>query len=613
MIIPRRLLPVLESIGSAARGAILSGWGRTGQDLLLLEPDQWFEASTPVKAVDVLSEMEAARKSHLLAGWLAYDLGVPTEAAPEFRGSGPLLEFGAYTRTADPSKNVFQPASYRLSEFRFDWSRTDYLGRVDRILTEIGKGNVYQVNFTLRLRFRFEGDPRSLFVDLHRSQPARYSALLRNREQWVLSFSPELFLEWQGVHARMRPMKGTAPRGRFEREDRERAAWLQNDSKSRAENLMIVDLIRNDLGRVAEYGSVKVPRRYQVESLPTLIQMTSTVEAQLRPNLSLLELLKAVFPCGSVTGAPKLAAMRLISELESEPRGVYCGALGAVGRDWGRLSVAIRTLSLRKVSPPLTGESARIRQPVDPLAPDGCYDAVLGIGSGIVADSVPQQEWEESRLKASFVTSPAPPFELIETLLSRNGEPLRLEAHLNRMEQSALYFGFPFCREVVRRRIMTAADRAGSRPHRLRALLAEAGEVRVESAPLEPLLEPVGVALSTCRVDSENRFQYHKTTHRPLYDDAHKEAERSGLWDFIFQNERLEITEGSICSLFIRIGQRWWTPPLKSGILPGIMRGQVIEELKAEERSFGEGELREADEIVVTNSVRGRLRARLVE
>lgn len=600
-----RLGILLEPLALTSRCGIVGGAGVHGEDLLLLEPDTWLAPTNREDACKAIREADRMRRHRIVSGWLAYELGSANQGALRPSPSvEPLLELGAFhSRTIGDSEQCYRAGPFRLSDFRLDLSESEYRSRVAEVLEEIAKGNVYQVNLTLRLRFRFEGDPRSLFLSLFRSQPARYASLFRSGNRWVLSLSPELFLRWHGDEVEMRPMKGTAPRGRHLIEDDRQSAWLREDSKSLAENLMILDLIRNDLGRVARYGSLRVRDVFRTEVLPTLIQMTSTAEATLRPGWSLSELFNATFPCGSVTGAPKLAAMKLIENLETGPRGVYCGAIGCMSADRGQWAVGIRTLVLERTNP------AETRSEIDPK---GVYDGVLGIGSGIVSDSDPAQEWKECRLKARFVTSPYPRFQLLESLCW-DSEAARLEDHLDRLDASARYFGVAFDRAAIRRSVLELGRRScRSGAFKLRILLDADGRWTVEHTALEALVAPVRVALADERTDPRDSFLYHKTTHRERYDKAQRAAREHGFWDLLFRNRRNEITEGSISNVFARFGDRWVTPPLECGLLPGVMRTHAIRELNAAEEVLGFEELERADEIVLTNSVRGYVPVRLL-
>lgn len=537
-----------------------------------------------------------------MAGMLAYELGGVLEpaAASILHPPAPLIRMGVYRAPASlpAGSECFEPSGFEITgaDFEFDWHQ--YSETIETILAQIRKGNVYQVNLTFRLRFQFEGDPRSLFLALGNTQPAPHSAILRAGQDWILSMSPELFFRLSGDRIEVSPMKGTISRGRTNEEDRKQAARLKNDPKSRAENLMIVDLIRNDLGRVAETGSVKVTSLFDIQKLPTLFQMTSDVEARVSPGLPISTLLQAIFPNGSVTGAPKIAAMKLISQLETSTRGAYCGAVGHFSPTGTSFNVAIRTLSLRRV------DQGRV--------PFGSYVGEMGIGSGIVIDSDAKSEWEECRLKADFLTRRTKPFQLIETMVYRQGFE-RLSKHLGRLQDSAEYFMFPFDREGLEARLEAARLQfSKSGPVRVRLLLDQLGNIQIESTPLTPLDEPVHVGLAAEPVDSHNVFLFHKTTLRQQYLRAQEIAAQHGLWDLIFLNEKGEITEGAICNIFALIKGRWVTAPIECGLLPGVMRSEAIDLLKAEIRPISPEELQGAMEIRVTNSVRGIVRADLV-
>jgi para-aminobenzoate synthetase/4-amino-4-deoxychorismate lyase len=545
-----------------------------------------------------------------VVGWLAYEAGLLQASAFRPNSRQPLLEFGVYDGpTKSSAATPWQEQPCRIRAVRMVPGRARYLERVRTIQDHIACGNVYQVNFTGRLHFILEGDPCSLFLRLFRSQPAAFASIFRSGERWILSFSPELFVAWEGDSAGMRPMKGTCPRGRWEAEDLELARQLSQDEKSRAENLMIVDLIRNDLGRLAEPGGVHVSRLYETELLPTVIQMTSSASARLRPGVGVPELLAATFPSGSVTGAPKLAAMELIQGLEPAPRGVYCGALGTLHATGGRLSVGIRTLVLEPSYG--TGRRGEVGDSPQASTPEvRIYRGVMGIGSGIVADSDPVKEWDECRLKARFLTVESPPFELLETMCWENG-PRYWPEHRSRLLSSARYFGFEVDPDAIEAGMhREGAGRQGG--WRLRLQVAWDGNFKLEWAKTEPVVEPVLLGLAEERVDPADRFLYHKTTCRELYRAAQEAARGRGLFDVVFRNRRNRVTEGSICNLFIRLDGRWVTPPRSDGLLAGVMRERLIQGWSVRERSFGLRELRRAEEIVVTNSVRGILRARLV-
>ncbi|HEX2187403.1 MAG TPA: chorismate-binding protein, partial [Longimicrobiaceae bacterium] len=424
---------------------------------------------------------------------------------------------------------------------------------------------------------------------LCRGQRSAYCALLRLGATSVVSASPELFFRWADGELELRPMKGTRPRGRWEEEDEALAAELAASPKERAENLMIVDLLRNDAGRVSEWGSVRVPRLFETERYETVHQLTSTVRSRVLPGAGLTDVLRALFPCGSVTGAPKVRTMQLIRELEPGPRGVYTGAVGFVSPGETVFSVAIRTLLVDR-------ERGR---------------AELGVGSGITWDADAAAEYRECLDKARFAAAPAADFELLETLLHEPGGGFfLLDGHLERMASSARRFGFRWDAERARAALHGAVS--GDGPLRVRLLLARDGGTRVETHPLAP--EPAGparVALSARPVDSRDPFLHHKTTRREVY--TTRAAERPDCDDVILVNERGEVTESTLASVVARLDGALWTPPREAGLLPGVFRRHLLESGEIRERTLRPEDLRAAEELWLVNSVRRWRRAVLVD
>ncbi|WP_114814560.1 aminodeoxychorismate synthase component I [Paraburkholderia kururiensis] len=476
-------------------------------------------------------------------------------------------------------------------------------------------GDSYQVNYTYRLTFDVFGSPLGLYRRLRARQPVRYGALIAlPQDGWVLSCSPELFVEKAGDTLRARPMKGTAPRSADPREDESGARFLASDPKNRAENVMIVDLLRNDLSRIAQTGSVSVPALFSVEPYRSVWQMTSTVTARLREGTSFAGVLRALFPCGSITGAPKHRTMELIDTLESTPRGLYTGAIGwldapANGSEAGRtcgdfcMSVAIRTLTLESAN------SAGLRR------------GTLGIGAGIVLDSVAADERAECRLKARFLTEAAPGFQLFETMFAtREGGVRHLDRHLARLSHSATQLGFGYDEVEVRARLQAQCEQLpAAAAHRMRLALDKAGTVHVTAAPLAPLAtETVGVMLAPdhgfAATQAADLLLLHKTTRRAEYDRAWHEAEPKGAFDMLFFNERGELTEGGRSNVFVKLDGRWWTPPLASGVLPGVMRGVLLEDasMNATERVLTREDVLRAEALMLCNALRGALPAHIV-
>jgi para-aminobenzoate synthetase/4-amino-4-deoxychorismate lyase len=510
-------------------------------------------------------------------------------------------------------------------------------------------GDSYQVNYTYRLGFEVFGTPSALYRRLRARQPVPYGALIAlPDERWVLSCSPELFVEKAGTTLRARPMKGTAPRAPDDRvADRHAAAFLASDPKNRAENVMIVDLLRNDLSRVAETGSVRVPALFSVESYASVWQMTSTVEARLRAGMSFADVLRALFPCGSITGAPKHRTMQLIETLESTPRGLYTGAIGWLDAQGISNAPAVSAAAASPAAPDVPAASrvpdalptSDSPNPTNDACGDFCLSVAIrtltldapaggtrkrhgtmGVGAGIVLDSVAADEYEECQLKARFLTDADPGFELFETMYATREAGVRhLARHLGRLAASAAWFGFRFDETQLRACIDAQCDSLqATTPHRVRLALGKSGAVQISAALLTPLQDgEVGLLLAPDRgfaaTEAGDMLLHHKTTRRAEYDQGWRSAEALGAFDTLFFNERGELTEGGRSNVFVKLAGRWWTPPLSSGVLPGVMRGVLLEDagLRAAERVLTRDDVLNAQALLVCNALRGALPARL--
>ncbi len=481
----------------------------------------------------------------------------------------------------------------------------EFAAAIDRIHACIEAGDTYQVNYTFRLRFDAFGTPQALYRRLRQRQPVPFGALIVLPEgEAVLSLSPELFMRHAQGIITARPMKGTAPATGDAQRDAERAASLAADPKNRAENLMIVDLLRNDIGRIARFGSVRVPKLFSVDRYSSVLQMTSTVQADVREDVGLAEVFSALFPCGSITGAPKRRTMQIIRELEPEPRGIYTGAIGwfdapATGRSLGDfcLSVPIRTLALQ--------------------APcDGVRKGEMGVGAGIVHDSVAVEEFAECRLKAQFLTGLPNGFELFETMHATRTTGCRhVDLHLKRLGSSAAYFGFAFDEQAIRERIRQACEALPSDgTYRMRLALTQDGSVTIRTAAMAPIATPVTLLLASDATQSDELFLRHKSSVRERYDAAWRAAEAKGAFDMLFFNERGELTEGGRSNVFVKVDGRWFTPPLNAGLLPGVMRSVLLADpaWHATEHRLTCDDLRRAEEIVLCNALRGALPAQIV-
>jgi para-aminobenzoate synthetase/4-amino-4-deoxychorismate lyase len=569
-----------------------------GTALLCPPPRRVLTAVRPDEVAGVLQEVHDATEAGSWAfGYVAYEAAAGLD--PQLPGSAaapgepPLVWFGLCDEPARVSPVTSPDAVPEGPPWQPDWTDAEHARAVATVREHIAAGNTYQVNLTDRIRTAAAGDPEALYARLALAQRGAYNAYLDLGRHVVASASPELFFEWTGDVVRTRPMKGTAPRGRTTAEDRERSRDLRSSSKEQAENLMIVDLLRNDLGRVAEIGSVGVDELFSLERYPTVWQLTSQVSARLRPGTGLLELFRALFPCGSVTGAPKRRTMQLIEELEPTSRGVYCGAVGLVAPPSApfraRFSVAIRTVVVDRS----TGE------------------AVYGAGGGITWGSEAAPERAEVYAKAAVLAHDATEHRLLETLAFLPGEGLRnVDRHLARMADSADWTGFRFDPAAVLDAVTRAvADRP--EPARIRILVSRDGHVDVETEALPPRsARPVRLALDDDPVDAASPWLQHKTTRRDVYLTRalrHPEAD-----DVVLVNGEGELTETTTANLALRIGGRWFTPPTGSGCLPGIERGRLLELGRLHERALAVPDLRDAEQIAVLNSLRGWRAARLI-
>ena len=488
--------------------------------------------------------------------------------------------------------------------------QAEFTHALERIHDYILAGDTYQVNYTYRLRFDAFGSPLALYARLRARQPVPYGALVLLPDGGaLLSLSPELFVRHAQGELTARPMKGTAPAAPADQtaENARRAAALANDPKNRAENLMIVDLLRNDIGRIAATGSVKVPALFEVTRYSSVLQMTSTVQARLRADASLADIFQALYPCGSITGAPKRRTMEIIAELEGAPRGIYTGAIGwfdppvaggahAVG-DFC-MSVPIRTLALQ------------------PVGPAGIRRGEMGVGAGIVLDSDPREEFAECQLKARFLTGLSNDFELFETLhASRDGGCRLQERHLARLAASSAYFGFIWNENAARAALQAAcAQRVDNVPFRLRLALAQDGQFSVQSGALAPLPATVNVMLAADATTADDLFLRHKSSVRTRYDAAWRAAEAQGCFDMLFFNERGELTEGGRSNVFVRLDGHWHTPPLSCGLLPGVQRAAMLADpaWNAQETIITRAMLARAETILLCNALRGTMLAQLV-
>lgn len=545
----------------------------------------------------------AAQGGAWCIGYVRYEAAAAFDAALQTHAAeGPLAWFSVHDQAlpwpdalgADaPAEVVWAPG---LPRAEFDVA-------LDRIQQAIRDGEVYQVNYTAPLLGSAQGSAQALFEALHRTQPEGYCAHIDAGDEQVLSVSPELFFDWTrdatGGDILARPMKGTASRGATPEADAAQAAHLRTAPKERAENVMVVDLLRNDLSRIAQPHSVRVPRLFHTEALPTVWQMTSDVQARTRPGTTLTDVFAALFPCGSVTGAPKVRAMQLIRELEPAPRGVYCGAVGVVrphgpagqGGVAATFNVPIRTVVLQ--------------------ARDGAVQATCGIGSGITSGAEAEAEWHEWRHKRAFVERASAAFDLLETLALDHGRLRHVDDHLNRMAAAATHFGYPWDLACVQACLQALAARHASCAWRVRLLLDSRGAPRAEAFALQPTPTPVRLRLADRAFDeADSEFVRHKTTRRAHY--AAFAPTTPGVFDTVLWNRAGEITEGTFGNIALHLDGRWVTPPLASGLLPGVGRAVALREGRMAEAVVRIEDLPRVDGWAFINSLRGWLAAQLV-
>ena len=589
---------------------------------IFLEPSARIECYSLDEVTGCLKELEYAVKQGLyVAGFMSYELGYAFEeiCSTGFSFSGPLMWFGVYEEPLiyNHRSKIFEMGEERALRIVENVKDLQYHPTVreiasspsinekefHRALLQIKKnirdGNTYQVNFSFKLKFPWEHCRTDLYCQLRNSQRVAYAALIRQGSNTILSFSPELFFRLQKNKMTLRPMKGTASRGRNFDEDKKNRLDLLSSAKDRAENLMIVDLLRNDVGRIAKVGSVKVPKYYEVEKYETVYQATSVIEAKLNPGCSLPEIISSVFPSGSITGAPKIRTMEIIQELEREPRGVYTGCIGFFSPNQESVfNVAIRTVVL-------DGEKGL---------------AEMGVGSGVTNDSDIAAEHRECFAKARFLGGGLNDFELVETLKwDCSGGWFLLEKHLNRLKCSAVHFGFFLDLKEIRsslrnyeKELRNSSERIDV--FRVRIIVCKTGKFRISHDKVPPADHVERAAIAVQRIDPENRFLYHKTSNREVYNRAVRIADEIGLFDIVFLNEKGEVAEGARSNVIIRKGSQYFTPPINCGLLPGLFREFLLEsqDMHLQERVLYSKDVFCADEVFLCNSVRGLQKVEIV-
>ncbi len=557
-------------------------------DVLLRDQDQWLHFSDPHKiivaeklheVIPALHEIERlidANDWHA-AGFLSYESASAFDSAHLTTPTTgfPYLWFGLYPKPRITSL----PKPKQLKEI-LDWQptidRDAYNAAIAQIKEHIAQGRTYQVNYTMRLQADFKISAWEFFLHLAQSQN-NYAEYIDTGRYIICSASPELFFQLEGENITCRPMKGTVSRGRTTVEDQKQSNWLRNSEKNRAENVMIVDMIRNDLGRIAKVGSIRVPELFCMERYPTLWQMTSTVAAQ--TSASLTDIFRALFPCASITGAPKVSAMKIINQLEITPRKIYTGAIGYIAsKRKARFNVAIRTV----------------------LMDQEMQKAQYGVGGGIVWDSNSADEYAEALLKAYILTEAQPEFSLLETMLWTPQEGFFLrEKHMDRLLDSANYFDFRISRNTIEDHLNKLSFAS---LQRVRLLVDKVGNIQAESASFQPIEKIIHAKLAEAPIDSNDVFLFHKTTQRAVYETARPAFPDSD--DVLLYNERGELTEFTIGNLVVELDGELLTPPIACGLLSGTFRAHLMETGQVLERVVPIARLKDCTRIFRINSIR---------
>ncbi|WP_449444658.1 aminodeoxychorismate synthase component I, partial [Ureibacillus acetophenoni] len=534
------------------------------QPLTFSNPVQLLIAKSEQEILHCLLQVqEAVENGYYAAGFLTYEGAKAFDAAYQVRNGHimPLLWFGIFDEPIQESIN--SSGSYHIENWQPTVSVDEYHAAIASIKDSIEKGDTFQANYTIRLHSEFQGDDIALFQKLKRAQSSNYCAYINTGEHSILSASPELFFHIEGDEITTRPMKGTVLRGKTAAEDEENARWLYHSEKNRSENVMIVDLLRNDLGRIAEMGSVQVTKLFEIEHYPTVHQMTSTIKAKISPNTSYVDIFKALFPCGSITGAPKIKTMEIIADLENTPREVYCGAIGYfTPKGEAVFNVPIRTVVIDQQ----TGQ------------------ATYGVGGGITWDSTAEGEYHEVLAKASFLEKDVPDFQLLESLLLSDGEFFLLDEHLSRLSLSAKYFGFPFNKEKIQDTLLNLVKGNHLGDYKVRLLLSKKGDITAEVQSINKSESPLFVSLADKPVNKDNLFLYHKTTNRKVYEDFKRDS--IDVFDVLLWNENGELTEFTNGNVVLEIDGSYFTPPIQCGLLSGTYREVLIKEGKITEKTL---------------------------
>ncbi|WP_272032074.1 aminodeoxychorismate synthase component I [Oceanobacillus kimchii] len=559
--------------------------------LVFLDPVDMIVANAKSEVISAMEKIETyTNQGYYAGGYISYEAGEGFDnnlkTSDDFEL--PLIMMGIYKQPLE--KSIDEQECPQTSEL-FDWemstSKKNYLKHVSTIKNSIAQGDTYQVNYTVRLHSNDVVCDHNLYEKLSKAQKANYCAHLQLGRYNIVSASPELFFQLKNGKILTKPMKGTIKRGKSIEEDIRNKQLLSESIKDQAENLMIVDLLRNDISKIAKKGTVNVPKLFNIESYPTVFQMTSTVSAEIEENVGIIDIFKALFPCGSITGAPKQSTMQIIQELENSPREVYCGSIGYITPNQEALfNVAIRTALIDTEQNTMS----------------------YGVGGGITWDSDPEAEYLEAWAKAEILKSlNETNIELLETMKYENGHFFLINNHLNRLNKSAEYFNFSISIKEIEQKLYEYAEENlnQKQAYRVRLLANKRGEIKINSTIIPVINEKTNYSfqLAASPINKKNPYYYHKTTFRKMYEKFQEEL--GNAFDILLWNDKEELTEFTMGNLVVKVEGEYWTPPIKSGLLAGTFRQQLIDEKKIKERIISKSELESVDEIWFINSVRG--------
>ncbi len=596
-----KLKDILTRVSTTAYSAFFFSPLKKGNEesYLFLEPERIHVLNNLQNVDNFLSVLDEVHEKKLFAYTiLPYELGFLFEkklrkllTKKEERailGNAIIVTFNKRKakriKTSDIDFSGIEETKFTISNFKLNESRKSFASKVEKIKNQIAEGETYQVNLTSKAEFNFAESVEGLFCDLLLKQSAEYSAFINLPDKNVLSFSPELFFKLEGKSVTAKPMKGTAFRGKNIEEDLLTKEELFLSEKNRAENLMIVDLLRNDLGKISRQNSVTVKKLFEVEKYESLFQMVSAIKSRLKQKAKLSDLIKNIFPCGSITGAPKIRTMEIIHRLEKNPRGIYTGSIGLLLPEKSIFNIAIRTVEINK----------------------GNNSGDIGLGAGITWGSKANEEYDEVLSKGAFVTEPSHQFEIFTSLLYERGKVFLLKEHLDRLKKSADYFLFFFNRGKIEEELNKCVKTLSvKKRYKVKVSINKFGRISVNVNELNNAsINAARVVISSKKIDEQNRFQYYKTTNRKIYDSELAKYRNKGFDEVLFLNQKNNLAEGAITNLFLLLGDKWKTPPISAGVLDGIYRNHFIKKHQVNEEPLTIDDLKRAKKVLLTNSVR---------